>query len=235
MTRVQLSLLAPGGVRIGAVPRIASPKARVQFPYSAPELRRCSQDSKASACKADHRECNSPRRLQNFEGSATLRCCALAKGSRANSAHSSLTRVFAGVAQWEERGPRKSVIGVRIAAPAPFIGGHSNVSLLCPREEFACDNASLRSPAGIAQREEQAHGKRPTAVRGCVPAPKLCWSSTVAVQRACTSPTSVRFTRPAPDLMAGLAEWLGAGLWLRSREFDSLISPQLGGSYKGIT
>src|SRR6516164_4641284 len=28
---------------------------------------------------------------------------------------------------------------------------------------------------------------------------------------------------------------LGAGLWLRSREFDSLISPQLGGSYKGIT
>src|SRR5215469_16609809 len=37
---------------------------------------------------------------------------------------------------------------------------------------------------------------------------KFCWSSTVAVQRACTSPTSVRFTRPAPDLMAGLAEWL---------------------------
>src|ERR1700721_647960 len=28
---------------------------------------------------------------------------------------------------------------------------------------------------------------------------------------------------------------LGTGLWLQSREFDSLISPQLGGSYKGIT
>src|SRR6202021_2103805 len=28
---------------------------------------------------------------------------------------------------------------------------------------------------------------------------------------------------------------LGAGLWLQSREFDSLISPQMGGSYKGIT
>jgi hypothetical protein len=24
-------------------------------------------------------------------------------------------------------------------------------------------------------------------------------------------------------------------LWLQSREFDSLISPQMGGSYKGIT
>ena len=28
---------------------------------------------------------------------------------------------------------------------------------------------------------------------------------------------------------------LGAGLWLQLREFDSLISPQMGGSYKGIT
>jgi hypothetical protein len=28
---------------------------------------------------------------------------------------------------------------------------------------------------------------------------------------------------------------LGTGLWLQSREFDSLISPQMGGSYKGIT
>jgi hypothetical protein len=27
---------------------------------------------------------------------------------------------------------------------------------------------------------------------------------------------------------------LGTGLWLQSREFDSLISPQMGGSYKGI-
>src|SRR5215471_1907339 len=92
---------------------------------------------------------------------------------------------------------------------------------------------------------------------------KSCWSSTVAVQRACTSPTSVRFTRPAPDVL--WRDWpngLGTGLWLRSREFDSLISPQiirglrgkplrprqllalirrlrwltrLGGSYKGIT
>ena len=41
-----------GGVRIGAVPRIASPEARVQFPYSAPDVEVGSQDSKASACKA---------------------------------------------------------------------------------------------------------------------------------------------------------------------------------------
>ena len=61
-----LAARSKSGVRIGAVPRIASPEARVQFPYSAPRLRRCSQDSKASACKADHRECNSPRRLQSF-------------------------------------------------------------------------------------------------------------------------------------------------------------------------
>src|SRR6266849_3115823 len=40
----------------------------------------------------------------------------------------------------------------------------------------------------------------------------------------------------APNSMAGLAEWLrGTGLWLQLREFDSLISPQMGGSYKGIT
>src|SRR5205814_9337629 len=103
---------------------------------------------------------------------------------------------------------------------------------------FACWGGSYRraSSAGIAQREEQAHGKRPTAVRGCVPAPWVCWSSTVGVQRACTSPTSVRFTRPAPDVL--WRDWpngLGAGLWLQSREFDSLISPQMGGSYEGIT
>src|SRR5205814_10368188 len=108
----------------------------------------------------------------------------------------------------EERGPRKSVIGVRIAAPS----------------------------AGVAQREEQAHGKRPTAVRGCGQLQEFCWSSTVGVQRACTSPTSVRFTRPAPDVL--WRDWrngVGAGLWLQSREFDSLISPQMGGSYEGIT
>ena len=75
-------------------------RARVRVPPSAPGFgsRRCSQDSKASACKADHRECNSPHRLQI------------------------VARKFcAGVAQWEERGPRKSVIGVRIAAPAPLV------------------------------------------------------------------------------------------------------------------
>src|SRR5215470_14784219 len=96
MTRVQLSLLAPGGVRIAAVPRIASPEARVQFPYSAPRLRRCSQDSKASACKADHAGVQFSPPPPKFR---------------------------AGVAQWEERGPRKSVIGVRIGVPGkPGVG-----------------------------------------------------------------------------------------------------------------
>ena len=61
-------------------------------------MRRCSQDSKASACKADKRECNSPHRLQIV-----------------------VKKFCAGVAQWEECGPRKSVIGVRIAAPAPLV------------------------------------------------------------------------------------------------------------------
>ena len=28
---------------------------------------------------------------------------------------------------------------------------------------------------------------------------------------------------------------LDTGLWIQSREFDSLISPQMGGSYNGIT
>src|ERR1700724_4561867 len=37
-----------------------------------------------------------------------------------------------------------------------------------------------------------------------------------------------RFTHQ--DLHHGL---LGTGLWIRLREFDSLISPQMGGSYKG--
>ncbi len=77
-------------------------RARVRVPPSAPSWsvcsRRCSQDSKASACKADKRECNSPHRLQIVA-----------------------EKFCAGVAQWEERGPRKSVIGVRIAAPAPLV------------------------------------------------------------------------------------------------------------------
>src|SRR6266446_3856779 len=42
-------------------------RARVRVPPSAPNLRRCSQDSKASPCKGDHRECNSPHRLQILE------------------------------------------------------------------------------------------------------------------------------------------------------------------------
>ena len=42
-------------------------RARVRVPPSAPKfMRRRSQDSKASPCKGDHRECNSPHRLQSF-------------------------------------------------------------------------------------------------------------------------------------------------------------------------
>ena len=70
-------------------------RPRVRVPPSAPMfvVRWRSQDSKASACKADI-------------GSAIL---------------PATSRVCAGVAQWEELGPRKSVIGVRIAAPAPLV------------------------------------------------------------------------------------------------------------------
>src|SRR6185503_11699777 len=92
------------------------------------------------------------------------------------------------------------------------------------------------SSAGIAQREEQALGKRPTAVRDCVPAPEFGWSSTVAMQRACTSPTSVRFTRPAPSLMAGLAEWLRR--WTvnpATRVRFSHLAPKWAVRIKGIT
>src|SRR6266498_4879938 len=98
MTRVQRSLLAPGSCEGGS--RLVAKTRRCQrrergFESRLPlqVMRRCSQDSKASPCKGDHRECNSPHRLQIL---------------------------FAGVAQWEECGPRKSVIGVRIAAPAPL-------------------------------------------------------------------------------------------------------------------
>src|SRR5208282_3509731 len=100
MTRVQLSLLAPGGSRLVAKTRRCQRRERgfeSRLPLQV--MRRCSQDSKASACKAENRECNSPHRLQ---------------------------------------------IGTK---------------------KFC---------AGVAQREEQAHGKRPTAVRGCVPAPQVC-------------------------------------------------------------
>src|SRR2546428_12508473 len=85
--------------------------------------------------------------------------------------------LFAGVAQWEERGPRKSVIGVRIAAPAPlvYLNGKSRRMVSArPQFEAACQLQ------------------------------KFCRSSTVGVQRACTSPTSVRFTRPAPDFDGGI-------------------------------
>src|SRR5208282_656687 len=99
MTRVQLSLLAPGGSRLVAKTRRCQRRERgfeSRLPLQV--MRRCSQDSKASACKAENRECNSPHRLQI----GTKKFCA-------------------GVAQWEELGPRKSVIGVRIAAPAPLV------------------------------------------------------------------------------------------------------------------
>jgi hypothetical protein len=69
---------ALGGVRIGTAPRVASPEAggverspqRVShkqlWQQRSNSLRRRSQDSKASARKADHRECNSLRRLQGL-------------------------------------------------------------------------------------------------------------------------------------------------------------------------
>src|SRR4029077_10985876 len=103
MTRVQLSLLAPSGSRLVAKTRRCQRRERgfeSRLPLLVSEYVRdgCSQDSKASACKADKRECNCPHRLQIV-----------------------VKKFCAGVAQWEELGPRKSVIGVRIAAPAPLV------------------------------------------------------------------------------------------------------------------
>ena len=83
----------------GQDPNVASVETAGSSPAFRSKFTRWrSQDSKASARKADHRECNSPRHLQSFE-----------------------KNFFAGTAQWEEGGPGKSVIGVRIAAPAPLL------------------------------------------------------------------------------------------------------------------
>src|SRR5204862_6860001 len=110
---------------------------------------------KASACKADHRECNSPRHLQDV-----LRWCSSVGRARASEVR-------------DRRSNRRA------------------------------------SSAGIAQWEEQAHGKRPTAVRGCVPAPKvlLLWPT---YKGAClvSRVMLVGIQPAAPNSMAGLAEWL---------------------------
>src|SRR5205823_14144377 len=65
---------------------------------------------------------------------------------------------------------------------------------------------------------------------------EFCWSSTVGVQRACTSPTSVRFTRPAPDVL--WRDWpdgLGAGLWLQfTRVRFSHLAPNWADRIRGL-
>ena len=89
--------------------------------------------------------------------------------------------------------------------------------------------------AGVAPWEEQAHGERPTAVRGCVPAPRFSGLA----QWKCRELVPLRRVFDLLDqLQIRWRDWpngLGAGLWIQSREFDSLISPQMGGSYTGIT
>jgi hypothetical protein len=100
MTRVQLSLLAPSGSRLVA------------------KMRRCQ------------------RRDRGFESRLPLQVSKYVRGGVAKTARHlpakeiigsailpTASRVVedAGVAQWEELGPRKSVIGVRIAAPAPLV------------------------------------------------------------------------------------------------------------------
>jgi hypothetical protein len=117
---------------------------------------------------------------------------------------------------------RSSDEGSSPSSPA-ILYGKSEHGLAAGASAFQADDASSTLAARSIRVLEQS----------------LCWSSTVAVQRACTSFTGVRFTRPAPSFNAGFQwrDWpngLGAGLWLQSREFDSLISPQMGGSYKGI-
>ena len=76
---------------------------------------------------------------------------------------------------------------------------------------------------------------RPQFEAACQLQSLLVWP--VAVQGACTCPTSW-WKSSSTSSRFRWRDWpngLGAGLWLQSREFDSLISPQLGGSYKGIT
>src|SRR5215469_11420745 len=142
----------------GQDPTSPTSRARVRVPPSAPKFtRRCSQDSKASACKADNRECNSPHRLQSSE--RVLCWCSSEGRARASEVR-------------DRRSNRRA------------------------------------SSAGIAQPEEQAHGKRPTAVRGCVPAPKFAGLA----QWQCRELVPLRRVFDSLDqlqtLMAGLAEWL---------------------------
>jgi hypothetical protein len=131
-----------------------------------------SQDSKASACKADH------ARVQFTLGPPSLlfRCRTAASTS---------------VSYTENRGS------------SPLAGPRFLGSLVAERRPGMAQ-ARVRFPpsdpdSGVAQRQ---------------------------VQSACTRSTRVRVSSPDPDLWRDWPNGLGTGLWLQSREFDSLISPQ---------
>ena len=102
MTRVQLSLLAPSGSRLVAKTRRCQRRDRgfeSRLPLQVSEYVRGGVAKTARHLPAKQRI-----------GSAIL-----------PTASRFERKLCAGVAQWEERGPRKSVIGVRIAAPAPLV------------------------------------------------------------------------------------------------------------------
>ena len=77
------SKISQGGSRLVAKTRRCQRRergfeSRLPLQVSKSVARRCSQDSKASPCKGDHRECNSPRHLQS------LRWCSSVGRARAS-------------------------------------------------------------------------------------------------------------------------------------------------------
>src|SRR5215469_11420744 len=99
MTRVRLSLLAPRGSRLAAKTR------RRQRRERGFESRLPLQSLRGGVAKT----------ARHLPAKQTIGSAILPTASRVRK------EFCAGVAQKEERGPRKSVIGVRIAAPAPLV------------------------------------------------------------------------------------------------------------------
>ena len=151
---------------------------------------------------------------------------------------------------WVAESPRKGAIFSkdRVSSPVFTFGDRllftGNEGAADMWESIQADSSSLTwhrrsnrraSSAGIAQQEDQAHGKRPTAVRGCVPAPEFAglaqWQcrELVPLRRVFDSLDQLQIS------MAGLAEWLRH--WIVApvtRVRFSHLAP-MGGSYKGIT
>ena len=85
--------------------------------------------------------------------------------------------------------PAKSEHG--IAAGASGLQPDDASSTLAVRSKCSCWRSSVGRARASYVRERRSNRRASS---------KVCWSSTVGVQRACSSRTSVRFTRPAPSV-----------------------------------